>query len=261
MTINEIRENIEWKDLRELSLKGKFIENSFNIPWLMISLTLAYYEYYLIAIPFSAIYFMTTLRQVHNGIHNSLGLNKKWTRFSLLLNSILMSVSTSAIKFNHMRHHKYNLSEEDYEGVTATMKWYKAIIYGPVFMFNLHLKTIQNGNMTYKRQLLIDTLCIIAFVFSVFYFNLTFLKYHITFMMFCEGLMAFFAVWTVHHDTEENPEFARTQRGSGWKNFITVGMFHHLEHHLFPAIPTYNLSKISRRLDEKFPNLTKKQVF
>ena len=261
MKINEIREQVDWKDLRELTLKGKYIENSFNIPWLIISLTLAFYGHYILAIPFSAIYFMTTLRQVHNGIHNSLGINKKWTRFSLLLNSILMSVSTTAIKYNHMRHHKYNLSEEDYEGITAKMKWYTAIFYGPIFMFNLHIKTIQSGNEKYKQQLFIDTICIIIFVFFVFFFNLTFLKYHIAFMMFCEGLMAFFAVWAVHHDTEDNPEFARTQRGSGWKNFITVGMFHHLEHHLFPAIPTYNLNIISKRLDEKFPNLNKRQVF
>ncbi len=52
MKINEIREQVDWKDLRELTLKGKFIENSFNIPWLIISLTLAFYGHYILAIPF-----------------------------------------------------------------------------------------------------------------------------------------------------------------------------------------------------------------
>lgn len=32
MTIDEIRRQVEWEDLRKLSLKGKFIENTFNIP-------------------------------------------------------------------------------------------------------------------------------------------------------------------------------------------------------------------------------------
>jgi hypothetical protein len=30
-------------------------------------------------------------------------------------------------------------------------------------------------------------------------------------MIIGEFLMAFFAVWTVHHDTHESPELARTQ--------------------------------------------------
>ena len=41
--------------------------------------------------------------------------------------------------------------------------------------------------------------------------------------------MAFFAVWTVHHHTEDSPEMARTQR-SKLKNILTFSMFYHLEH-------------------------------
>ncbi len=72
--------------------------------------------------------------------------------------------------------------------------------------------------------------------------------------------MAFFAVWTVHHDTEENPAFARTQRG-GWKNKITFSMFYHLEHHLFPAVPTIKLPELAKRIDEALPELDKKTTF
>lgn len=261
ITSKEIREKVHWKDLNKLTLKGKIIENFLNLPWLILSLYIASKGYYLLAFPFSVIYFLTTLRQVHNGIHNALGLSKKATRFSLLINSIFMAVSASAIKFNHLRHHKYNLSEEDYEGITATMKWFEAILYGPIFMFNIHLNTIKKGNKIYKNQLFTETFFIILFVFLACYFEINFLIYHILIMFFFEGLMAFFAVWAVHHDTEENPEFPRTQRGSDWKSFISADMFFHLEHHLFPSIPTHNLKKISKRLDENFPNLDKKNVF
>ncbi|WP_235830398.1 fatty acid desaturase [Paenimyroides tangerinum] len=261
ISIQEIRKKTVWKDLNKLSMKGKIIENFLNIPWLIISWILAYKGYYFLAFLFSVIYFLTTLRQVHNGIHNSLGLNKKNTRLSLLINSIFMSVSASAIKFNHLRHHKYNLSEEDYEGITATMKWYQAILYGPVFMFNIHLNTIKKGNSIYRKQLFLETIFIIIFVFIAIYFKIHFLIYHIIVMMFFEGLMAFFAVWAVHHDTEENPEFPRTQRGAGWKSFISADMFFHLEHHLFPSIPTHNLKEVSKRLDDVFPDLDKKNVF
>lgn len=98
MTHSEILKKVEWKDLRSLSLKEMLIENNLTIPWLLISLTLAYYGYYLFALPFSAFFFLTGLRQVHNGFHNSLGTNKFLTWFSLYSNSILMVSSIHAIK-------------------------------------------------------------------------------------------------------------------------------------------------------------------
>jgi len=236
------------------------IENNLTIPWLLISLTFAYYGYYLIALPFSAFFFLTGLRQVHNGFHNSLGTNKFLTWFSLYFNSILMVSSIHAIKFNHIRHHKYCLTEEDYEGKSAGMTWYGAILYGPIHMFLIHKVTLQLGNSKYVKNVIIELLSIIGFLSLIFYFQVGFLIYHVIIMVIAEFLMAFFAVWSVHHDTEENPDFARTQR-DGWKNKVTFSMFYHLEHHLFPAVPTIKLPELARRIDESLPNLEKKNTF
>ena len=79
-------------------------------------------------------------------------------------------------------------------------------------------------------------------------------------MIVGEFLMAFFAVWTVHHHTDENPEMARTQRIK-WKNVLTFSMFYHLEHHMFPAVPTIKLPELAKRLDEVAPDLIKKNTF
>jgi fatty acid desaturase len=141
----ELIRTVEWKDLRKLSIKEMLIENNISLPWLFISLFLAYKGYYWAAIPFSGFYFLTALRQVHNGFHNSLGTGKLLTWLSLYLNSLTMMASIHAVKFNHIRHHKYCLSEEDYEGKSASMKWYEAILYGPKHMFLIHW-------MTFKKQ-------------------------------------------------------------------------------------------------------------
>jgi len=260
MTHSEILKKVEWKDLRSLSIKEMLIENNLTIPWLLISSTFAYYGYYLIALPFSAFFFLTGLRQVHNGFHNSLGTNKFLTWFSLYFNSILMVSSIHAIKFNHIRHHKYCLTEEDYEGKSAGMTWYGAILYGPIHMFLIHKVTLQLGNKKYVKNVIIELLSIIGFLSLIFYFQVNFLIYHVIIMVIAEFLMAFFAVWSVHHDTEENPDFARTQR-DGWKNKVTFSMFYHLEHHLFPAVPTIKLPELARRIDESLPNLEKKNTF
>jgi len=260
MTHAEILKKVQWKDLRALSVREMLIENNLTIPWFVISLTLAYNGYYLFALPFSAFFFLTALRQVHNGFHNSLGTNKFLTWLSLFLNSILMVVSIHAVKFNHIRHHKYCLTEEDYEGKSAGMSWYGAILYGPVHIFLIHKVTLQLGNKKYRKNVILELAAIALFVSLAFYFNIHFLIYHIIVMVIGEFLMAFFAVWTVHHHTEDSPEFARTQRG-GWKNKITFSMFYHLEHHLFPAVPTIKLPELAKRIDEAIPELEKKTTF
>ncbi|ANE51677.1 fatty acid desaturase family protein [Flavisolibacter tropicus] len=260
MTHQELLRKVEWKDLKNLSVKEMLIENNLTIPWFLLSITLAYYKYYIAALPFSAFFFLTGLRQVHNGFHNSLGTNKFLTWLSLYINSILMMVSIHAVKFNHIRHHKYCLSEEDYEGKSAGMTWYGAILYGPVHMFLIHKITLQLGNKTYKRNVFLELTSIAAFAFLAIYFQIQFLIYHIIVMIIGELLMAFFAVWTVHHDTHEHPELARTQR-TGWKNKLTFSMFYHLEHHLFPAVPTIKLPELAKRIDQVLPDIEKKKTF
>lgn len=161
---------------------------------------------------------------------------------------------------NHIRHHKYCLTAEDYEGKSAGMTWYGAILYGPIHMFLIHKVTLQLGNKKYVKNVIIELLSIIVFLGLIFYFQINFLIYHVIIMVIAEFLMAFFAVWSVHHDTEENPDFARTQR-DGWKNKVTFSMFYHLEHHLFPAVPTIKLPELARRIDESLPDLEKKNTF
>ncbi|NML40631.1 fatty acid desaturase [Chitinophaga sp. G-6-1-13] len=256
----DIQRKVAWKDLRHLSVPEMLIENNLTIPWLLASWALAWKGYYLAALPFSAFFFLTALRQVHNGFHQSLGTHKRLTWLSLFLNSTLMMASMHAVKYNHIRHHKYCLSDEDYEGKSAGMSWYGAILYGPVHMFHIHRVTFQTANKKYVRNTLLELSAIAVFAATVVLLDVHFLLYHIIVMLTGECLMAFFAVWTVHHDTTEAPELARTQRGT-WKNKLTFSMFFHLEHHLFPAVPTIKLPELARRIDAVLPELEKKQTF
>lgn len=256
----EIIRKIDWKDLKQLSLKEMLIENNLTLPWLCLSWILAYTGYYWAALPCSAFFFLTALRQVHNGFHNSLGTSRGLTWFTLFSNSVLMMVSMHAVQFNHLRHHKYCLGEEDYEGKPARMTWYTAILYGPVHIWMIHKMTWKAGNQKYRWHMFAELAAIVLFVALVFYIHIPFLMYHIIVMVIAELLMAFFAVWTVHHDTDEHPMIARTQR-KGWKNLLTYNMFYHMEHHLFPAVPTIKLPELARRLDKAFPDIEKQQTF
>ena len=78
------------------------------------------------------------------------------------------------------------------------------------------------------------------------------LLYHLSAMAIGQCLTAFFAVWTVHHDCAEATPPARTIRHPV-RRIVTFNMFFHLEHHLFPQVPTARLHLLARRIDAAAP--------
>lgn len=260
MNVSDIRQKVFWKDLRRLSAKEAFIENTITLPWLIGSLLFAWLKIYWLAVPCSIFFFLTGLRQVHNGFHNSLGTSSFLTELVLYINSVFMMVSIHAVKYNHLRHHKYEMSEKDYEAKSAKMSALGAILYGPVHIFMIHKVTFSDANRKYKKAVIYELILIGLFTALAFWSGLNFLIYHVIIMILGEFLTAFFAVWTVHHDTSDDPHLPRTQR-TKWKNKLTYNMFYHLEHHLFPAVPTIKLPELARRIDEEFPDLKKKSTF
>jgi fatty acid desaturase len=79
-------------------------------------------------------------------------------------------------------------------------------------------------------------------------------------MAIAQTLTGFFAVWTVHHDVDAGRQVARTLRHRV-KSALALGMFFHLEHHLFPRVPTCRLPELADRLDREVPDLPKIPVY
>ncbi len=257
--ITQKLKTIQWKDLTTLTKKEIFIENAVSLPWLILSLFFAGVEWYILALPCSFMYFLTALRLVHNGYHHTLGISKGLTRITLLVNSVLMLTSMHAMKFNHLRHHKYCMKENDVEGKCARMPAWKALLYGPIFILEIHSTALKLESWPNKIIILIELFCITLFLGLVYLLNIKLLLYHVIVMFIGELFTAFFAVWTVHHDCDEEI-YARTSRGK-WRNFFTYNMFYHMEHHLFPAVPTIKLPILADRVDKVIPIIKKKTVF
>jgi fatty acid desaturase len=86
------------------------------------------------------------------------------------------------------------------------------------------------------------------------------LRYHVAAMAAGQCLTGFFAVWTVHHGCDRSHHIARTLRGR-LKNALSFSMFYHVEHHLFPRVPTCRLHLLGHRLDAAAAELRQWQVF
>jgi len=206
-------------------------------------------------------FFLTGLRQTHNAYHYALGLSRRSTHWVMFGLSIAMLGSMHAVQVNHLRHHRHCMDDEDIEAMSARLPWWKAILVGPLFPIRLHRKAIEVGTPGQRAwifaELGANTLWIVV-VFAVL--QVSWLKYHVFAMAIGQCFTAFFAVWTVHHGCDKSEIVARTIRGR-IKALITYNMFFHIEHHMFPTVPTCKLFVLAKRLDAVAPQLSTKRVF
>jgi fatty acid desaturase len=252
---------VEWKDLLVLSRWEITKELLLCFPWLATSLILAHYKLYPFALGFSFILFLVGLRVVHNAYHYVLGIPRWATEIVMFALSVTMMSCMHALQNTHLDHHKHCLDDGDVEAASAKMKGWQAIAYGPYFYFMIHKHGIKLAKPWQKRWILAEFVCIVTIaVLGLFVLNVPLLKYHVLAMLIGQCLTAFFAVWTVHHDCDRTHFIARTIR-SPLKAFIVFDMFYHLEHHLFPKVPTCHLARLSKRLDAAAPELKQMQVY
>ena len=250
-------------DLLKLSLLQICIEILLSLPWLVAEIAMigAVRDNALWYIPAAAcafFFFLTGLRQVHQGYHLALGLSRRTTDVFLFIMSVLMLGSMHAVKYNHLMHHRHCLDDADIEAKSAKMGWLGAIAFGPVFPVLLHAHALRQGNANYRRWIAAELAGNALVIAAALYHPLLLL--HVALMATGQCLTAFFAVWTVHHGCDDGPIFARTQRGL-FKNFISYDMFYHVEHHLFPKVPQRFLPQVAARLDAAVPELTGKRVY
>ena len=258
---HDLREHVHavpWKDLVQFSRSDVVHELSISLPWLVGSWVAASHGQYLVALGCSFMFFLTGLRQVHNAYHYALGVSRAATEWIMFVMSVLMLGSMHAVQINHLRHHRYCMEEDDVEAMSARLPGWQAILVGPLFPLRLHRKALELGSVRQRTWILGELAANGAWVGLVFgVLEVQWLQYHVVAMALGQCLTAFFAVWTVHHGCGAGEPVARTMRSK----LVTYNMFFHLEHHLFPAVPTRKLAVLAMRIDGVTPGFAAKRVF
>lgn len=252
---------VEWRDLLPLTTWEVVRELLLCLPWLSISLILAGFGLYWLALPFSFILFLCGLRVVHNAYHYALGISRRGTEWVMFIISLMMLSSMHALQQTHLHHHATCMDEDDAEAASARMQGWQAILFGPVFYVLIHRKGIEVATPRQRLWILAEIVLISVWTLLVLgVWQNPLLWYHVIAMLIGQCLTAFFAVWTVHHDCDREHFIARTLRNR-LKSIIAFDMFYHVEHHLFPKVPTCHLHVLAERLDEAAPELGTMQVY
>lgn len=244
---------VPWRDLVRLRPVEVARELLLPLPWLAGSLIVAHWGLYPLALGLSFIFFLTGLRIVHGACHYALGLPRLATEIVLLVCSQLMLGSMHAVRWNHLRHHRHCLADDDIEAMGARRSAWGAIRLGPVFPLRLHRAALAGAAFRERRWIageLAGNLAVLALVAAALPHPVVI--YHLLAMAAGQCLTAFFAVWTVHHDCARAHPPARTIRNRVGAA-LTFNMFFHLEHHLYPQVPTAHLPLLARRLDDTCP--------
>lgn len=270
LAIKQATSLITWQDLSHLT-RGQIAYNVIlPYPFLLLSWWFASQSWYVLACGASYLFFGAAFRQAHDGYHHSLGTSKRTTTALLLLLSVLLLTSLHSIRATHMEHHRNPLGDSDMEGSLAKLSWWQALLGGVTYRLDIYRQGLRLSSSRNQRiiwlefgliaSVVIVTLALMGltlFHFSAFTMPAQVLMYHLLIMMLANASVGIIAVWGVHHDCDET--IARTERNP-LVNLLTFNLLYHVEHHLFPAVPSNHLPELAKRLDKAAPHLTKDHV-
>jgi fatty acid desaturase len=251
---------IAWRDLTALRPREQVKELVLPLPFLLAARTAFAFDVPLVPWLASAYFFLAGLRLVHDAFHDNLALPRPAGHALLATLSGAMLGSMHAVRITHLQHHRHCLGPDDLEGQTARRSALGAIGAGIAFPFRLHHAAWHRASRSDRRFIageLLLTAALVALAVAQVSAQLT---HHVVLMVIAQGLTGFFAVWTVHHDVDEERQVARTLRHR-LKSGLALGMFFHLEHHLFPRVPTCHLPQLAERLDRAAPELSNVTVY
>lgn len=249
---------IEWQDLCQLRRSQVLYNILLPLPFLCLSWLCAAQAWWLPALLAAFLFFTAALRQAHDAYHRTLGVNNVTNELILLLLSVTMLCSTHAIRRTHLNHHQDPLGKGDVEGNWARLPWYQAVIGGAWFSVRIQWFGLCHGRLQQRILVVVDFLLISAVLIIAAITQHPIMLYHVLVMLLANTLVGFFAVWSVHHDCDATV-YARSERRP-LINMLTFNLLYHIEHHLFPAVPTNHLPILAQRLESRAPQWTNQPV-
>ncbi len=201
----------------------------------------------------------------HEGVHGILHKKTHWNRWLSIICALPVGQNYSAYKVLHLKHHQHLGLEGDpdhYNNYTQwswlqfLMHWGRLIVGYPVYLIAIPILGFRQGNTTDKIWIAIEValLAILTTVLSLSPIdsNLLISGWLIP-MMFINTMVNIRGM--SQHTLLEN-EFdpilgTRTITTNAVTRFFMCNENYHLEHHLYPGVPWYNLPYLHKELKEE----------
>lgn len=200
--------------------------------------------------------FVAVVTVTHDVVHGSLGLSRRQTDWALFFTGLVLLESGHAYRTTHLQHHKVFPAEDDPEGYPAKISTLGAILYGPIFLIRLWVWAYRRlAHRPIQRiWLLVEALA----PFAVLTAGL--ILWPVVPGMLIYAMLAIVGSWvypllTVHlpHRNYGDTPLTQTHTLRGRViPMLFLELTYHLEHHLYPQVPSHHLKELATRLDPFF---------
>ena len=222
-------------------------------PWVLLLgyVAAALAGWWWLAVPLAVVVCLAAFVQMHDAMHNSLGLAKRTNKRVLTLSGLLILKSGHGLQVTHLRHHGRCLTEADPEGAPVNWSFGRVLWQGPWHTLMLRRESLRMAPNTRHIQLLETGLTLALLVgFGVLYWAtgsvVGLVYWGVAFMM--SATMPIWASYVPHHVSARNPVGrAAAAVAQAWTPITASFAFHHLHHH-YPRVPTALLYRAAAEL-------------
>lgn len=194
--------------------------------------------------------FVAVVTVTHDVVHGTMRLNRRQTDWALFFMGAVLMESGHAYRITHHQHHTMFPEEEDPEGYPAKIGLLGAILYGPIFLVRLWLWAF-NRRPDQRHWLIIEgAIPLLTLPIGIALWETTpAVLWYWSMAIVGSWVYPLLTVYFPHKDYGDTPlTQTHTLRGRIIPA-IFLELTYHLEHHLYPQVPSHNLSKLSHRLD------------
>ena len=200
--------------------------------------------------------FIAVVTVTHDVVHGSLGLGPASTEWALFVFGAVLLESGHAYRVSHLQHHRRFPGPDDPEGDPARMTFWGAVLHGPLFLPRLWWWAYcrARGQPAQRLWLLAEAAWAVAVPVAGAFLWSRAPAVLIYVALALVGSWSY-TLLTVHLPHRGYGDTPLTQTGT-LRGRIIPALFleltFHLEHHLYPAVPSHHLPELSRRLDPFF---------
>ena len=198
--------------------------------------------------------FVAIVTSAHDVVHGALGLTRRQTEWALFGCGAVLLASGHSYRASHLQHHRVFPGPDDPEGDPARMTLWGAVRHGPVFLPLLWFWSWKRSSRYERGWLAAEA----AWAFTVVAAGIA--LWPITRGVLVYALLVHAGAWvfpllTVHlpHRNYGDTPFTQTHTLRGrLVPALFLELTYHLEHHLYPQVPSHNLARLSQRLEPVF---------
>jgi fatty acid desaturase len=200
----------------------------------------------------------------HEAVHGVLSQNRALNRWFGMACALPVLQNFSAYKVLHLRHHKHLGHEGDpdhYDNYTDwtwlvfSMHWLRLIVGYPIYIVMIPVLGFRQGTASDRRWILLELLLLLAgIVIVVLSFSWSTLLHAWLIPMIIINTFVNIRGMSQHTFLEEPDDPVRGTRSiltNPVTEFFMCYENYHLEHHLFPRVPWYNLKRLHGAIEEQ----------